>query len=703
MTEYLTAAEIAERNLPEMPATRNAVNNWINDRDWRTAVDAAGNPLAKKVGNGWAYHRSLLPLAAQAKLTEADKAEEEANAEAKRSAQWGRYERLTTKQKEKAQQKMAILVAVDALTKGGTTVNLSVATIAKANDVSPRSIFNWQKMVSGVPQTDWLPALAPRHVGRTKQAECPPEAWEMIKTDWLRLARPSFETCYNRLQRTAAERGWVIPSAKALKRRIEREIPKPVIVKLRQGEEALKQMFPAQERRRDHFHAMEAVNVDGHRWDVFVKWPDGTIDRPMMVAIQDLYSGKILAWRLDRTENVDVVRLAFKDTFEQWGIPHDCYLDNGRAFASKYISGGSTTRFRFKVKADEPTGVLTALNIQMHWATPYSGQSKPIERAFRDLCDSIAKHPAFDGAYTGNSPTAKPENYGNAAVPLDRFIEVIDQEIHAHNARPGRRSFVCGGIKSFDQAFDESYASAAIQMPTEEQLRLCLLAAESVTANRRDGSIKLLDNRFWSPALHEIAGTKAVIRFDPDQVQSGIYVYRLDGSYIGFADCIHAVGFDSKEAGRQHQRDRAAFVRKTKEQAKAASKLTPEQVVAMLPKAHGPAPVDAKVTRLINPNTNMPNRVRRPMPEPAQLSDEAAAAHDRLVEEMEAANVVALPETKEQRFKRAKALENAIENGEDVDADKARWLGGYQTQPEYRSMQRMFEDFGPDWLKGEAQ
>src|SRR3546814_15673799 len=112
--------------------------------------------------------------------------------------------------------------------------------------------------------------------------------------------------------------------------------------------------------------------------------------------------------------------------------------DNGRAFASKWLTGGAKTRFRFKVRDEDPTGLLVALGVTIHWAKPYRGQSKPIERGFRDLCDAVAKHPAFEGAYTGNRPDAKPENYGSKAVDLDTFLRVWNEGMAAHNARLGQ-------------------------------------------------------------------------------------------------------------------------------------------------------------------------------------------------------------------------------------------------------------------------
>ncbi|WP_245528436.1 transposase domain-containing protein [Gluconobacter morbifer] len=48
-------------------------------------------------------------------------------------------------------------------------------------------------------------------------------------------------------------------------------------------------------------------------------------------------------------------------------------------------TGGIPNRFRFKVKEDEPVGIMTQLGVEVHWTTPYSGQSKPIERAWTGL------------------------------------------------------------------------------------------------------------------------------------------------------------------------------------------------------------------------------------------------------------------------------------------------------------------------------
>lgn len=701
MTQWLTPLELADARLPGLPAQQKHVSRLAVKRGWRKARSKDGSPLARKVGKGWAYHISLLPAEAQARLVKDAQQQPQANIELERSAVWARYDRLKAKAKATAENRLAMLTQVQELQNSGMTKSVAVNMVAAEGKASARSIHSWFGLVAGLHQTDWLPALAPHHTGRTTQTDCPPDAWSALKTDYLRLSRPSFETCYERLSLMAREHGWQLPASRTLKRRIEKEIPKPVIVKLRQGEDALKRMYPAQERTRDHYHAMEAVNIDGHKWDVFVRWPDGTIARPMMVAIQDLYSNKIVAWRVDYSENTDAVRLAFRDLFENFGIPRECYLDNGRAFASKYISGGAKTRFRFKVKPEEPTGILTALNIKLHWTTPYSGQSKPIERAFRDLCDSVAKHPAFEGAYTGNKPDAKPENYGSKAVDLSRFVEIVEQGIALHNARPNRRTQVCAGLRSFDQAFDESYGRATIPQATEEQLRLCLLAAESVRSARIDGALKLLGNRFWSPCLHETAGTPVVVRFDPDALHAGVYVYRLDESYVGYAECIEAVGFDSVAAAKEHSRKRREFVRKTREVADLELDMSVEQLVALQPYVETPDAPAANVTRLVRPNTHQPtiSGLRRPVPTAAPLSEEERARVAEIEAEMESGqNIVSMPETPKRRYARLLDVERRAEAG-CASADEIKWMEAYMASAEYRTNRSFHEDFGADWLE----
>jgi putative transposase len=499
-----------------------------------------------------------------------------------------------------------LLQQVMHLVNTGHTFGKAAVAVGGAHGVPAANLRNWYHGVNGRPGAknyavcDWAAALIPGYTGRTAGAECSPEAWDYYKADFLRLEQPAAAACYERLTRIAAERGWQVPSPLTLDRRLRRELSPQAIVLAREGTEVLQRLYPAQSRDRSVLHALEAVNADGHKFDVFVRWPDGTVGRPLMVAWQDIFSGKVLSYRVDRTEHTDSVRLSFGDLVEKFGLPVSTYLDNGRAFASKWMTGGTPTRYRFKVKDEDPAGILTTLGVAVHWATPYHGQAKPIERAFRDLCEYVAKHPAFSGAYTGNKPDAKPEDYGSKAIPLAEFLAVLEQEINAHNAREGRRGGVCAG-RSFDVVFAESYSRSEIRRATAEQRRLWLLAADGVRAGINGEIVLETDkrNRYWCEALARHAGEKLVARFDPQRLHESVHVYRLDGTYIAEAACHHAAGFNDSQTGREHSRARNQFKRATREQLAAERRMTAIEAAGLLPESAPPPAPETKVVRAL--------------------------------------------------------------------------------------------------------
>jgi transposase InsO family protein len=556
-------------------------------------------------GGGLEYHYTLLPPQAQAALVTryeqplaipAPPKAAAAPAAPRGAAAWAWYETVKTEFKDRAVQRLEALTRIDTLSRRVGRAG-AIRAVAEELNVTVATIHLWLERVRGVPRSDWLPALVPTPRGGGGRAvEVDERVWDTFRADYLRPARPSFNSCFRRVERIALEQGWDMPNKRTLRRRID-AIPEAVLMLAREGRDAAKALFPAQERDRSGFHALEAVNADGHKWDVFVKWEDGTIGRPMMIAFQDLYSNMFLAWRIGRTENKDAVRLCFGDMIETYGIPDHIWLDNGRAFASKWLTGGMPNRFRFKFKPEEPVGIFTQLGVQVHWTTPYAGQSKPIERGFGDFARDIAKHPAFDGAYTGNSPMEKPEDYGSKAVPIAVFTAIINQEIAAHNARAGRQTKVCGGKLSFQQAFDASYATAQIRKASAEQRRMCMLAGERVKVRSLDGAIFLEKNRYWHEALHEHRGRPVTIRFDPDDLHTDLPVYAQDGTLICVAKLVEAAGFADTTAAREHAAARNAYLRATRERLEAERKMSLRDLVALQPKVESYEPPESKVIR----------------------------------------------------------------------------------------------------------
>jgi transposase InsO family protein len=553
---WFTLAELAALDLPGIPNTRRGLAMQADREEWNHEA-AEGRLWRRRQGRGGGieYWIGVLPSFTQAKLLAKEAAQNPAPArdtalrQLSDDAAWQGYDRAAEKHKQSAAKRVAVLDAVETLLAQGRSRTVAIMEVAATHGVSRTAIYAWAALVEGVARAHWLARLVPQYVGaKGPRAACADDAWEWLRARYLLPNRPTFEACWRDLQQVAVQKGWQLPAARTLRRRID-ALPATVVAWHREGPDATDRMFPAQRRDRSMLHALQWVNADGHKFDVFVKWPDGTVARPMAVFFQDLYSGKLLTWRVAQAETGDTFRLAFSDVVEKYGIPGAVTIDNTLAAANKTMSGGLKRRFRFKVREEEPLGIFASLGVAVHWAKPFSGQSKPIERAFGDLARDIARHPAFVGAWTGNKPTDKPHDYGKKSVPLAEFLAVLEPAIAEHNARPGRSALNCRG-RSFDDTFAESYAEAPITRATEAQRRIFLLAAEEVRV-RRDGTIHLLGNRYHDARLVELRGRNVALRFDPDKLHAPVHVYLANGDYFCTAECWADQGFGDTEAARR--------------------------------------------------------------------------------------------------------------------------------------------------------
>ncbi|WP_436399323.1 transposase domain-containing protein [Roseobacter sp. S98] len=698
---WWTAEDLAVSGLPGLPGTKRAVNAMADRLGWRATPGSARRKPGR--GGGWQYHWSLLPSEARAKLL----TEEASTAEPLQSVAevWADFDALPDKAKTQARDRLETLRLVESLHLSGSTQVNAVSAVAQRQSVSPRTIYNWLAMIEGVDETDRLAYLAPKTAKRA--VKHPPKAetrafMDHLKSNYLRLEQPTFRQCYRDAVREAQRQGWSVPIERTARRRLEADVPRVTRVFAREGEKGLMRCFPAQIRDRSGLTAMEGVNADCHKIDVFVRWPDGTVNRPQIVAFQDIYSGKVLSWRVDHDPNKVMVMSAFGELVENWGIPQHCLFDNGHEFANKWMTAGAPTRFRFKVRDDDPLGVLPLMGIKMHWATPAHGQAKPIERTFRDFASDIAKDPRFHGAYVGNKPTAKPENYGSRAVPSEKFLQVVSEGIIEHNARPGRLSPTTLG-RSFDETFAESYATARIRRATDEQRRLWMMGQHVGLLNRANGSLKAFGNVYHSEWMSQSAGTKVVARFDPEDLHKGLHIYATDGGFLGFAECQQKVGFfDITEAGETSRR--RARIRRAERRLLDAHRPHSVQDLADRKDAaapEAPEPLEAKV---VSPTFGARQASARThhayeAPENPELDAEQDAlilSMEERLQEKRPDQDNALPDTAADRFWWARAVIERSEAGEPVGSEEARLLREYVRTAEYRSALGMYETFGED-------
>ncbi|CZT33019.1 transposase domain-containing protein [Rhizobium sp. 9140] len=612
MKEWFTIPELAEAKLPGLPTSVRRIHDHAARAGWDHQPGKV-RAIAKR-GGGREYHYSLLPPEARQKIAFLN-TDLTAAVKGVSKQLWSRFEALTDEHKAICRKRLDVLIAVDDMKASGIAATIAVQHCARMADIAVTTLYGWRQMVEGHARADWLAALAPAFSPAVNglvadRADCHADAWATLKSDYLRPEKPKFSSCFRRMMTAAKANGWSpIPSERSLRRRLEAEVPKAVQILARDGKEAAARLFPAQTRSVAHLHAMQMVNTDGHKLDLFVRVPWKKVPvRVILIGIQDIYSRKVLSWILSEAETWEAVRSCIGAMIENadGALPYHIYMDNGRAFASKKISGQATSRNRFKITEGEVAGLLKTLDINAHFTKPYSGRSKPIERAWRDLADEISRHPAMSGAYTGPNVDEKPENYGRSAVKLDALQEHVAAMVEEHNAREGRRTEMADG-RSFNAVFAESVAdpSTILRYSSTAQRALWMLAAENVTARKPDGAIHYAGNRYWAPVLNQWIGKKLTIRFDPANLHGAIKLYDGAGRFLGDAECILAHGFDCQAAARQTARKASDYAKAQKSLLELNRTIEADQLADLYakarkaekrPEAPAPRPV---VTRLI--------------------------------------------------------------------------------------------------------
>ena len=358
-------------------------------------------------------------------------------------------------------------------------------------------------------------------------------------------------------------------------------------------------LYPSQRRDKAVFRAGEAVSGDGLKFDkVWVRWTDGEILNTTTGWFwADIRTGYIAAWRLAKTETVDLFRLA---TYDLTGLfkPRLAWVDNTMVAAAKSMTGGAKVRHRGKVKADDPIGLFLQLGIEIRFTDPNRERSspgaKPIERSFGigGIHDKVATHPRFlDRGYSKAT-----------AIPYEEFAEVVHNEVIRFNRQPKRRTIACRGVLSFEQAFNELFREAVPTRLTEAQRGLLLLMPEVVRADSRTGELRLKagkgpsgQHRYWTEKLTEFKGKKVQAYYDPEDLAKAVSVYALDGRFIAQAEHLADTGFADTATAREWQKNKARKLKAQKKAARAERRMNQLEVAAAYPEAEEGAPPDPGV------------------------------------------------------------------------------------------------------------
>jgi hypothetical protein len=187
--QWWTTEELAASGLPDLPRTRQGVDQLVEREGWRE--DGARVRRRSGRGGGWEYHWQLLPLRARTALLRQAAAGTPApdRAPADRGAAWRWFDGLPEAVRAVARARLDAVREVEALERA-LTRQVAVGAVAARLQVSGRTVWNWLAACDGIDPADRLPALAPRHRAapeRARTAEGSPEFMDWLKGDYPRL------------------------------------------------------------------------------------------------------------------------------------------------------------------------------------------------------------------------------------------------------------------------------------------------------------------------------------------------------------------------------------------------------------------------------------------------------------------------------------------------------------------------------------
>jgi putative transposase len=348
-------------------------------------------------------------------------------------------------------------------------------------------------------------------------------------------------TCYFHLKRKAKDTGWNIPSYSTMKR-IVNEIPQPVKDLLRHGKKRfLDRSVPYIDRDKSVLKGNEIWESDHHQVDVAVVRYDGTVGFPWLTAWQDVKSNKITAWTLVSKPSGDSINISFHRGISEYGLPENVHLDNGKDYRSRVFTGYRGKRMKVSEETEHVEynriafeGIYKDLGINIIWAHPYNARTKQIEGWFNTFEREFGK---FFHGYRGGNVTKRPEKLKDEwrekkVATFDELKEAIQRFVNWFNQEREHTG------KGMEKRTPNAVYFANLEkkrMISEAELSLLFSSWPKVETVKQQG-IKVLENYYWNPEINfNYLGRKVLVRYSEDDI-SKIFVFDLEGRYLGAAD-----------------------------------------------------------------------------------------------------------------------------------------------------------------------
>ena len=273
---------------------------------------------------------------------------------------------------------------------------------------------------------------------------------------------------------------------------------------------------------------------DGHRLAVMLIDPrDGKPKRFELIMWFDAASTMPMGGWINLTENTEGIQISFRNACLFAGFkPRAVYLDNGKAYKSKYFSGSKKSADDIEL---ELQGVFGRMGIEVIHSMPYNAKAKNIERWWQTLQNQVER---MTPAWTGRHAMAKPANlardekwvkgkFEHQAMAIEDFKLILEywmMEIYAKQEHPSRKG----------KTRLEVYLEGKAEIPQErfispEELNWMLLAIDKKRVTSQ--GITINKTVYWDASMVRYVGRDVIVRTDYWDVRS-ILVYDEKDRFI---------------------------------------------------------------------------------------------------------------------------------------------------------------------------
>lgn len=417
--------------------------------------------------------------------------------------------------------------------------------LAIKNNISLATLYRWIKLYKSNYSITSLGRG--ENITRGKRKKITDELIKYMKSLYIDKRQPSVAQCYRQVIEYCKENDLYTPSYQSMRKIIKEGIPPMVTSMAREGEMKWKDTYePIIRRDFSEFPVNQLWFSDHHEFDIFVDY-NGRIFRPWITANMDARSRAIVGYSIHFRPNSKAISLSLRHSilpkthndYPMCGIPKEIYIDNGKDYRSRLISG--RIKNWGKIDFDKDTkGILQELGVKIHHAKPYYARSKIIERWFWTLEEEIRLLPGYCGKNPKGRPSKlKKELKTGKLLSFKRFLLEVEKIIVTYHNRKHRTINTKPQIEWIENI-------GAPVIPDERSLDI-LLMPSMIKRIYSDGIHFFGGRRYWDTYFvsHKLINQEIEVRYDPDDINE-VLVFQNE-KYLCKAYKKGAIGFNTEE------------------------------------------------------------------------------------------------------------------------------------------------------------